>query len=387
VIVFEQTPAVLEKRFGFRIAEYGLRNVFARLPDHPILNGLNAHHLRDWRGHATIVPPRLEYEPHPKFNNAPTVSWCGIPVTRAWRCGNQGNVASVLIEKPACGDFLPIVDGGFSLQYSPLMEYREGAGLVLFCQLDVTGRTETDPAAQLLARNLLEYVDRWTPQPQREAFCAGAPAGRQHLEAAGFQLRQYTGDRLDADSVLIVGPDVRAFSSHKDAIGDFLAEGGRALALGLTAEDVDAVLPFSVSMQQAEHIGTYFAPPPVNSSLAGVGPADVHNRAPRSMPLVSGGAERLGNGVLATARSGRIVFCQLVPWQFEYADNFGLKRTFRRTSFLVTRLLANLGVRADTPLLARFSTPVQESEPGRWLQGFYLDEPEEWDDPYRFFRW
>jgi hypothetical protein len=24
---------------------------------------------------------------------------------------------------------------------------------------------------------------------------------------------------------------------------------------------------------------------------------------------------------------------------------------------------------------------------GRWLQGLYLDKPEEWDDPYRFFRW
>jgi hypothetical protein len=23
----------------------------------------------------------------------------------------------------------------------------------------------------------------------------------------------------------------------------------------------------------------------------------------------------------------------------------------------------------------------------RWLKGFYLDVPEEWDDPYRFFRW
>jgi len=23
----------------------------------------------------------------------------------------------------------------------------------------------------------------------------------------------------------------------------------------------------------------------------------------------------------------------------------------------------------------------------RWLDGLYLDAPEEWDDPYRFFRW
>jgi hypothetical protein len=33
-------------------------------------------------------------------------------------------------------------------------------------------------------------------------------------------------------------------------------------------------------------------------------------------------------------------------------------------------------------------TPVAPpSTEGRWLQGLYLDQPIEWDDPYRFFRW
>lgn len=387
VVVFEQTPEVLEKRFGFRIAEYGLRNVFPRVPDHPILAGLGAEHLRDWRGEATIVPPRLTYERSARFNNAPTVTWCGIPVTRAWRCGNQGNVASVLIEKPVCGDFLPIVDGGFSLQYSPLMEYREGKGMVLFCQLDVTGRSETEPAAGILVASLLEYVRTWKPQPQREAFYAGAPAGREHFEAAGFALRAYDGGEIPAGSVLVLGPDSETLAAHKNAIGAFLASGGRLLALGLAQSDVDAALPAQVSMKQAEHINAFFDPPTMDSLLVGVGPADVHNRDPRTLPLVSQGADVVDNGVLAVASGTEIVFCQLVPWHFEYRSNFGLKRTFRRTSFLVTRLLANLGAQGSTPLLTRFASPVVANEPGRWLHGFYLDEPEEWDDPYRFFRW
>ena len=37
------------------------------------------------------------------------------------------------------------------------------------------------------------------------------------------------------------------------------------------------------------------------SLLAGIGPADVHNRDPREIPLVSGGAAVLGNGSLAKA--------------------------------------------------------------------------------------
>ena len=98
------------------------------LADHPLLAGHRRRsNLRDWRGEATILPPQLKYELRPMYGPDDQVvrhSRC----TQVWRCGNRGNVASVLIEKPARGDFLPILDGGFSLQYSPLMEYREGKG-------------------------------------------------------------------------------------------------------------------------------------------------------------------------------------------------------------------------------------------------------------------
>ncbi len=94
--------------------------------------------------------------------------------------------------------------------------------------------------------------------------------------------------------------------------------------------------------------------------------------------------------MLAVAKDAGVVFCQLTPYQFDYRQNFGLKRTFRRTSCLVTRLLANMGASGATPLLSRFSAPVGNNDKdknGRWLLGFYLDTPEEMDDPYRFFRW
>ena len=56
------------------------------------------------------------------------------------------------------------------------MEYREGKGLVLFCQVDVTGRTEQDPAAETLARNLVQYVAAWRPAPRRRALYVGDPS-------------------------------------------------------------------------------------------------------------------------------------------------------------------------------------------------------------------
>jgi hypothetical protein len=95
----------------------------------------------------------------------------------------------------------------------------------------------------------------------------------------------------------------------------------------------------------------------------------------------------VGDGVLAQAEQANVVFCQLAPWQFEGSTS-NLRRTHRHVSFLVSRLLANLGVPSVTPLLARFHQPADTAKAEkRWLNGLYLDQPEEWDDPYRFFRW
>jgi beta-galactosidase len=315
VLAFEQTAAALEKRLGFRVQEYGLRQVFPRVAGHPALAGLEPVHLRDWRGEATILPPRLDYVLSDRYSGAPVVRWCGLEVPRLWRCGNRGNVASVLIEKPARGDFLPLVDGGFSLQYSPLMEYREGQGLVLFCQMDVTGRTESDPAAARLVRNLLNYISSWTPAPSRQALYVGEAAGRHYLESAGVSPGTYAGGPLSPDQVLVVGRGGgQVLAEHAPAVARWLKAGGHLLALELEAQEANAFLPFQVRTVQQEHIATYFEPLDRGSLLAGVGPADVHNRDPRQLPLLAGGAKVVGNGVLAQAENANVVFCQLVPY-------------------------------------------------------------------------
>jgi beta-galactosidase len=385
VVVFEQTAEVLEKRFGFRIAEYGLRWVFRRVPDHPLLAGIADEHLRNWRGEATILPPRGTYE---MTYHSPMSKWCDITVTQRWRCGNRGNVASVLIEKPACGDFLSVLDGGYSLQYTSLMEYREGKGVVLFCQTDVSGRTESDPAAEALARSIIRYVSGWQPAARRGVVYAGDPAGRDYLRSAGVAVASYEAGNLSPDQVLVVGPGGgQQLAAGAEAVARFLGAGGRVLAIGLSEEEANAFLPVKVKMKVAEHIAAYFGPQGAGSALAGVSPAEVHNRDPRQVPLVAEGAEAVGDGVLATAEDGRVVFWQLAPWQFDYSgEKMNIKRTFRRLSCCTTRLLGNLGAGGETPLLGRFSSPVAEGEQ-RWLKGLYLDVPEEWDYPYRFFRW
>jgi len=385
VIVFEQTGEVLEKRFGFRIAEYGLRWVFQRVPDHHLLDGIDGAHLWNWRGEATLLPARGTYE---MTYHSPMGKWCDITITQRWRCGNRGNVASVSIEKPACGDFLPVLDGGYALQYTPLMEYREGGGMVLFCQVDVTGRTEDEPAAQALARNILRYALAWQPSVRRTVVYAGEPAGRAHLEAAGLSPAAYSGQQLSEDQVLVVGPGGgKELARHAAALNDWVRAGGHVLAIGLDGEEASSFLPSPVSTTPGEHIAAYFEPFGSSSLLAGVSPADVHNRDPRELPLVSGGARPVGNGVLGTVDGLNVVFWQLAPWHLDYSgEKMNIKRTFRKASYTTTRLLANMGAAGQTRLLDRIGRPVAEGEK-RWLDGLYLDVPEEWDYPYRFFRW
>jgi hypothetical protein len=103
---------------------------------------------------------------------------------------------------------------------------------------------------------------------------------------------------------------------------------------------------------------------------------------------VSSGAEIVGDGVLARAENANVVLFQMPPWQFAGNPQANLRRTSRRLSVALGRLLANMGVAGSTPLLERFGHPVTDTKSEkRWLDGYYLDSPEEWDDPYRFFRW
>jgi beta-galactosidase len=362
VIVFEQSAAVLERRLGFRVAEYGLRQVFARVPDHPIISGLDPEELRDWRGSATLQAEQLNYTLRPRYG--PTVEWAGLPLPRLWRCGNRGNVASVLIEKPARGDFLSLLDGGYSLQYSPLLEFREGRGVILFCQLDLTGRSEVDPVADGITKNLLRYVAQWKPGVPRTLTYSGDVEGREHLRAAGFLLKEA------APSV----NDLAVFWRSN--------EPARPLAMFSSAGPLDP----GVSTRSAEHISAYFAAPGTNSVFRGLGPADFHNRNPRNFTLLTGGGEILGDGVIGSAKNQSMVFCQMLPWQFDPAGPENQKRTFRRSAAALTRILSNLGAESQTPLVGRFANPVTVAEK-RWRDGLYLDQPEEWDYPYRFFRW
>ena len=159
------------------------------------------------------------------------------------------------------------------------------------------------------------------------------------------------------------------------------------LALALSQDEAQAALGLPVQMAVQEHISCRYPPAGPESPVAGVGCGELMIRDPREVPLVTGGAQVMGNGVLALAGGGSVVLCQLAPWQFDYKEFYNTKGAFRHLSFAVSRMLGNMGVALATPLLGNLAQPAGGEET-RWLDGLYLEEPVlNDDDPYRFFRW
>src|SRR5262249_7484576 len=141
-----------------------------------------------------------------------------------------------------------------------------GRGMILFCQVDVTGRTAAEPAAETLVHNIFRYVFAWKPAPSRTALYAGARAGREHLESAGIPVESYEVGRLSPDRVLIVGPEGGPrLAPDARALAAWLKDGGNLLAIGLDAQEANAFLPLEVGTRKVEHISAYFEPPGLSS--------------------------------------------------------------------------------------------------------------------------
>jgi hypothetical protein len=124
----------------------------------------------------------------------------------------------------------------------------------------------------------------------------------------------FKGEPPASDQVLVIGPGgSRELGAKAPVIANWVKAGGHVLALGLDQAEANSFLPTPVTMQSAEHIAAWFPPFGADSLLAGVSTADVHNRDPRKLPLVAGGATAYGDGVLAA--DGNVVFCQLPPFE------------------------------------------------------------------------
>ncbi len=374
VLVFEQRAEVLQNGLGFRVAERGSRQLFPRYA-HPATRAFDAECLRDWSGSATLVPPHLQELPAAETHD-PKWTWCGFENTRVWRCGSRGSVASVLIEKPARGDWRSLVDGEFDLQYAALLEHVAGRGRVIFCQLDVTGRTESEPVAERLVVNLLGYLDRAQPEVGRAAVCLGDASLALARDLGVAPVPAGAAGRL-----LVVSPG----AAVPEGLSGAVEQGLNVLCLGLSGAELKAWCPAPVEVARTN--ACFARIESVPPELNGLCNADWawHGRLAFDALAVPEGERKSASAALRVIRHGKgcVVLWQVPPWLIDEKAKPYLRTSKRHANAMAARLLANLGARFDSRLCERFLV-AEEKE---WHTSYYLDTPEAGDDPYRYYRW
>ncbi len=365
VLVMQQDPQWL-RGCGWRVSRHVERRAWPVLKDHPVTGGLTGEDLRDWSGSGTLVAERDEVtngqSPVPPFG---------------WRWGNRGSVSSGAIEKPHHAGWTPLIECGFDLQYTPLMELRHGRGLIVWCQLDLEDNvTADDPVARRIATRLVDYVraDRDDPIARRPAVYLGDQTHAKLLSAMGLSFDR--AERLDVDqpSLAIIGPGAKVTDEQLKAFGD---QGGNVLFLGLPSGDAPlgvkiaptpAVPKFKPGRFDRHSVYNLALPEELKKlfcgatevpdwpEAAGISVSEVRIRTYVQADIVSDGAETGANGLLARKPLGRgvAIFCQMDPTDFDVEAEPYLRFTRWRQRRAIAQLLSNLGAtfEADAAMIA-----------------------------------
>jgi hypothetical protein len=375
VLFLEQSVEALTQGMGLRADELNLRTLWNRSNRHPVMEGITDAMLCNWQGDATAHEPftpnlsaiEQEYQPgRPWYGN-------GKAHSRPWRAGNRGTVASVLIEKPMTGHFLPLIDGGFNLQYSPLLVEQRGKGRVIYCQLDVTARTQSDPVATKLVNNMLQWLDQPIQTNNPTVYMLGNDATQQMLKQWKIAFEQYQGQSLE-NVLLVVG-----HGADRKAVATLPKQ---MMAIGLNADEVAAWSDgkLAATEQALLSLPLVATDEPI---LAGINSAELHWQSKPTFAAIAGD----GHPALRVLRNNEKtwVFCQVTPELLSDPNRPELRCSFRRTSYMINRLLMNMGAKSDAGI--EHWLTQNKSANLNWLEGVYVQEPIDVDDPYRFYGW
>jgi len=330
------------------------RSVWPRAASHPVMQGLRAEELANWRGASAMAPAYAK--PDPNTKSAP--HYPGLK----WHWGNRGIVSTYPLRKPSYGNFRVLADDGFDLVLSPLLEWLEGPSRIVLCQMDLVERAGADPVATELLRRLCAYIATAPAPTWRTSTYTGSEAGRQYLAPHCIQDSAAVSD----DGVILSDGVVPG-----EALTDLSAFAERGGTLFLVNPTVAALR--SLGLSAAEQPVWHAVPPRGDwPLLAGVSPSDLYWREERTCPVLTGlpeGAKATDPAVVAEIPRGK---GRLVVWTVSATLYDDLLTTYENNRWNTHRayyaktanhdkirralslILTNLGVRMRHPQLAVF---------------------------------
>ncbi|MET0262982.1 MAG: glycoside hydrolase family 2 TIM barrel-domain containing protein [Rariglobus sp.] len=339
VLVLEQQPAVWEM-LGFETLETMPRYVFAADAQSPVLAGLKAVDLLNWRGSPDLLPEGQHVR---TYDNLRAPHWT-----------NRHAVASVVLKTPEVVGFTPLLKTEFDLAYTPLLEWRQGKGVVYFSSLDFSGRVGIDPAATRLADNLMRSLERplpaTVPVHYRGDAAGEALLGRLQIAA------QKTAPANGTSALWVLGGD----QPESADVAAFIQSGGTVLRLPQSAKALRAA---GVAAEDRS-IARVVAPAEPVSVLRGVGPELLRWREALAATVFSEGEGVVAGGILRGKVSGRgrEIWLQVSPDLLadKHADapakREAVQLSVSRLHRLTAQVLTNLGATPSPSLSNRVAT-------------------------------
>ncbi len=430
-IAFSQKPEWYTNH-NFRISPHLSRRIFPVDAQHPVTQGLDKMDLQDWRGVSTLTeayPDTVKNPPKLSLHNSP---WYG------WHWGNGGAVSSVPLEKPHRSGWRSILQSEFDLAYSPLMELDYGQGRLILSTLDLEDHFAQDPAANQLARQLINYAATAPLAPRNSpVVLVGDEGDSVRLEALGVNYKRAASlDKLSSSAELqIIGAGAKISETE---LQNYLQAGGKALFLPPYPAKNPANPANPATLSNSPLLKKTSSNSPLlkggwgGSSLGikiqwqdnfpgslkiptwpetrGLGIADLHSRTDFSSWVINSGGEIGAKGLLSRSPLGKGVAIATTlnpdslfdPEDLPDQEKNYLRFTRWRQTRAIAQILANLGATFTSDELIWQSShdkfwgklwqQLQEKLLGQPPDpGFY--HPDYWsefnygDDPYRYYRW
>lgn len=380
VLVMEQEEKVLRDRFKLRTEYSSSRMVYGRTGGHPLFAGLADELLRNWRGTATLTDgyevARAKRRPGPgEFGNGGTWKYLwndDAEHPRPIKWGNTHNVATVTVIKPDGGNFRTLADCEYASNYAAAWELENGLGRIVFNQLDVSGRTERDPAAERYLMNLVAYSASAADAPKRVRVPVYMGGEKGAALATFLDLKADTvatpPTANPEQTLLVLGEFAPAqLAARKEALAEYARRGGLVFSLAKEAEAFAAGwTPFAVKAEKRT-INQTLVGKPAEPLLAGLGNADFlwkGNVAYVALDGLPANAFRLDTGLVARVPHGEgaYILCQADPSLFGNVElDHWLKDSKRTTERMIRTLLTNLGCRQPEPGLLAPPRSAMES--------------------------
>ncbi len=353
VVIVEQMPEVW-RALGFRTSDAMPRYLHMVEKNSPILQGVAGEDVVNWRGTPDLLP---------EGKNQPS------DTQHAPKWTNTHAVASVTLQMPRDVGFSPVLACEFDMDYTPLLRWRHGKGEVWFCTLDLSGRVGADPAATMLAANLLTSIDGTLMDATRTIVYSGADEGRALLEKLGAKPAAET--RLgDPKGTLLVVGDKFDGSLNAAARDEFVTKGGRVLLLPRSAAGL-AEFGFKTERKTMAKAAPIAADP----LLGSIGPNLLRWRTALELDVFAAngqpeGTSVLADGVIAVRKMGEgaVVAVQVGPdilgatFKDDKEKATAVEPAPVRLEQLVARLVTALGGSSSDDVATRLAFLDMESK-------------------------